>query len=233
MEAPLPHHRIESLADAASAASAGPLQEAMEEADVFFASFWKSFAVFGLVLLAFAPVVCVGPKLVAAVLRRARVKAWHVDQARYIIRIALIGVALFAAFGSVGVSFTVLFFGSSISLAYLGGVGTAISSIISAIVLKGESTLQPGRVVVIDGRRGVIVDANMWRVHMQELSSEPGFEGRNVYIPVTTFAANIYTSDSATEAEIHLVKRRLEQQQQQLHLPPVRADRAPEDPWSL
>lgn len=173
-----------------------PVDAALEEIEVFFVDFWQKFAVFILVLIAFLLLAAVIPKIVAAVGRRARCWPWTVTQTRYATRVALVALGVMAAFGSVGVSYDVLFLGIVVAGATTS-VGAAVSNALCGIVLQSDGTVQPGKILTVRGETGVVVDTDLRHVRvliLERTDDGQGWRrtGRHYYVPNTVLCTEPY-----------------------------------------
>lgn len=174
-----------------------PVDIALQEIETFFVDFWRKFAVFSLVLLVFFVLAAVIPKIVAAIGRRARCWPWTVTQTRYATRVALITLGVMAAFGSVGVSYDVLFLGIVVAGATTS-VGAAVSNALCGIVLQSDGTVQPGKMLTVRGETGVVVDTDLRhvRVLILEKTQDGAWRrtGRHFYVPNTVLCTEPYES---------------------------------------
>ena len=165
--------RYQNVAQALGGAVAEPLDIALGDLEQLFVEFWQRFVVFSIVLLAFLLLAVVVPKVVAAIGRKCGCYPWNVTQLRYSIRIGLVTLGVVAAFGSVGVSYDVLFLGIVISGATMSMSGV-VNNAFCGVFLQSGGTVHPGAILTVRGRRGIVMDTDLNHVRLLLIEHVPG-----------------------------------------------------------
>lgn len=186
-------HHAHTLGQIISQDISDPLDTILQDIEDFFVMFWQQIVFFGLVFFFILLLSCLVPKVVAGVLRRARISPWSVNLARYTIHAGLILFSVYVVFKSLGATTSILFVGV-IAAGFNMGMAPSIGNTVSGVLAQMDDTLQPGRDVQINGQRGIVIDSDLRRVHIF-VPDERG-SGRNWYIPNAHFASMAYASDA-------------------------------------
>lgn len=173
------------------------LDDILENVETFFVVFWQQFVFLSLVFLIILAFSCLVPKIVASILRRARVRPWGVNLVRYAVHAGLIFLSVYAVFRSLGASVNTIVLTAGVAL-ISNGLVQLIGNAVAGVALQFDETLQPGRDIEFERTRGLIVDTDLRRVHLLLPPEKPGEPSRNMYIANTLFFGGRYISDTYT-----------------------------------